>query len=173
LCAPDVDGEPTEPGRLAKPEKTAGWSVPKLQSVTFRYERGLGQECIHIRHDDDIGYRLRLRMAGPLMNIESQNKWMLLRLAPLARWCVSLALLCETASPVPSFLQGTPEQRLACTPDVLKLCSAFIPNADEITTWLRERSAELSDACRTALEAGMKQLPSVSESTGARKRTAR
>jgi hypothetical protein len=65
------------------------------------------------------------------------------------------------------------EQRLACTPDVLRICSAFIPNADEITTCLGERSAELSDACRTAVEAGMKQLPDVSESTGARKRTAR
>jgi len=106
------------------------------------------------------------------MNMESQNNWMPLRLTPLAQWHVSLALPSATASPAPSFSQGTPEQRLACTPDVLRLCSAFIPNADEITTCFRERSAELSDACRTALEAGMMQLPSVSESTGARKRTA-
>jgi hypothetical protein len=56
---------------------------------------------------------------------------------------------------------------------VLKLCSAFIPNADEIKTCLRERSAELSDACRAALEAEMKQLPGESETTGARKHTAR
>jgi hypothetical protein len=40
---------------------------------------------------------------------------------------------------------------LACTPDVLRLCSAFIPNADEITICLREKNAELSDACRTAV----------------------
>jgi len=44
---------------------------------------------------------------------------------------------------------------MACTPDVLRLCSAFIPNADEITTCLREKNAELSDACRTAFEAVM------------------
>jgi hypothetical protein len=62
---------------------------------------------------------------------------------------------------------------MACTPDVLRLCSAFIPDADEITTCLREKNAELSDACRTAFEAGTKQLPSTSESTGARKRTAK
>ena len=104
------------------------------------------------------------------MNIESQNNRMPIRLMSLAQWCVSLALLSATASPGPSFSQGTPEQRMACTPDVLRLCSAFIPDADEITTCLREKNAELSDACRTAFEAGTKQLPSTSESTGARKR---
>jgi hypothetical protein len=141
--------------------------------LTFRYKRELRQERIPIRHDDDVEYRLRLRMVGPLMNMESQNKRMLLRPMPLAQWCVSLALLSATASPAPSFSQGTLAQRMACTPDALRLCSAFIPNADEITTCLREKNAELSDACRTAVEAGMKQLPGASESTGARKRTER
>jgi hypothetical protein len=107
-----------------------------------------------------------------MMNMESQNNWML-RPNPLAQWCVSLALLSAAVSPTPSFSQGTPEQRLACTPHVFKLCSASIPNADEITTCLRERSAELSDACKAALDAGTKQLPDVSDSTGVRKRTAR
>src|SRR6266496_6350470 len=99
------------------------------------------------------------------MNMESRNRWMRLRLTSLTRWRVSLALLCATASPAPSFSQGTLEQRLACTPDVLRLCSAFIPNADEITICLREKNAELSDACRMALEAGLKQLPSAGDST--------
>jgi hypothetical protein len=107
-----------------------------------------------------------------MMNMESQTNWML-RLTPLTQWRVSLALLSVTASPAPSFSQGTLEQRLACTPDVLRLCSAFIPNADEITTCLREKNAELSDACRTVFEAGANQLPSVSDGTGARNRTAR
>ena len=106
----------------------------------------------------------------PLMNIESY-KWTLLRPMPLARLCVSLALLFATVSPAPSFSQGTLEQRLACTPDVLRLCSAFIPNADEITICLREKNAELSDACRTAFEAGMKQPPNAGDSTQSRKRT--
>jgi hypothetical protein len=97
----------------------------------------------------------------------------MLRPIPLLQWCVSLALLSATASPAASFSQGTPEQRMACMPDVLRLCSAFIPNADEITTCLREKDAELSDACRTAVEAEMKQLPGASESTGARERTER
>jgi len=93
------------------------------------------------------------------MDTESQHQRMLLWLTPLAQLCVSLALLPTTTSPALSFSQGTPEQRLACTPDVIRLCSAFIPNADEITTCLREKSSELSDACRAAIGTGTKQLP--------------
>jgi hypothetical protein len=106
-----------------------------------------------------------------MMNMENQNN-LLLRPMYLARLCGSLALLSATLSPTASVAQGTPEQRLACTPHVFRLCSAFIPNADEIATCLRERSAELSDACRTALEAGMNQ-PGGGEGSGARQRTAR
>src|SRR5882724_5635328 len=109
---------------------------------------------------------------GPIMNMESQNNRMLRRMR-LAQWYVSLALLSATVSPAPSFSQGTSAQRMACTPDVLRLCSAFIPNADEITICLREKNAELSDACRTVLEAAINQPPGVSDGTGARKRTAR
>jgi hypothetical protein len=107
------------------------------------------------------------------MNIESQNDRMPLRLMSLAQWCVSLALLSATASPGPSFSQGTLEQRMACTPDVLRLCSAFIPDADAITTCLSQKSAELGDACKTAFDAGIKQPPNAGDSTGARKRIAR
>jgi hypothetical protein len=61
----------------------------------------------------------------------------LLRPMPLARLCVSAALLSTTATPAFSS-QGTPEQRLAGTPDVFRLCSAFIPDADEISICLKE-----------------------------------
>jgi hypothetical protein len=107
------------------------------------------------------------------MKVECRNKWMLLRLMTSAKCCVSLALLSATVSPTPSFSQGTLEQRLAYTPDVLRLCSAFIPNVDEITICLRERNTELSDACRTVFETGMNQLPAVGDGTGARNRAAR
>jgi hypothetical protein len=109
---------------------------------------------------------------SPMMNTESRNNWTL-RPMSYAQWCVLLALLSATVSPSPSFSQGTLEQRLACTPDVLRLCSAFIPNVDEITICLRERNAELSDACRTVFETGMNQLPAVGDGTGARNRAAR
>jgi hypothetical protein len=106
-----------------------------------------------------------------MMNMENQN-WMI-RPIRLAKSRVSLVLLCATVLPTPSFSQGTLEQRLACTPDVFRLCSAFIPNVDEITICLRERNAELSDACRMVFEAGMQQPPDVSDGTGVRNRAAR
>jgi hypothetical protein len=110
------------------------------------------------------------RMAGPLVKVECRNKWMRLWLTQRR---VSLALLSATVLPTPGFSQGTLEQRLACTPDVLRLCSAFIPNVDEITFCLKERSTELSDACRAVFEAGTSQLPAVGDSAGARNRAAR
>src|SRR6266576_3110236 len=110
--------------------------------------------------------------ASPTMNMENQNNW-ILRSMPWAQRCVSLALLSATISPAPSFSQGTLAQRMACTPDVLRLCSEFIPNADEITICLREKNAELSDACRTAFEAEMKQPLNAGDSTQSRRRTTR
>jgi hypothetical protein len=101
--------------------------------------------------------------------IES-HKLRLFRHAFLAQLWVLVALLSAMTTPAFSS-QGTPEQRMACTPDVFRLCSAFIPNADEITTCLREKNAVLSDACRAALAAGLKQPPNESESTQSRKRT--
>jgi len=92
----------------------------------------------------------------------------LLRPLPLARLCVSATLLSMTATPAHSS-QGTPEQRLACTLDAFRLCSTFIPNADEITICLKEKYANLSDACRVALDAGLRQPPNESDSTRSRK----
>src|SRR5947208_10979253 len=45
------------------------------------------------------------------------------------------------------------------------------PQADEIMICLREKNAELSDACRTAFEAGMKQPPNAGDSTQSPKHT--
>jgi hypothetical protein len=98
---------------------------------------------------------------------------MLLRRTPLTQWRVSLALLSATASSAPCFAQGTPEQRLACTPDVFRLCGTFIPNADEITICLKEKNAVLSDDCRTALQAGTNRASNAGDNTQSRKRSAR
>jgi hypothetical protein len=107
------------------------------------------------------------------MNMESQNRALLFRSMPLTRWRLLVAVLSATASSAPCFAQGTLEQRMACTPDVLRLCSEFIPNADEIAACLREKNAELSDACRPAVEAAISQPPSASDNTGARNRSAK
>jgi len=107
------------------------------------------------------------------MKTKSQDGRTPRRARSLARWCVSQCLLLATAWPAPSFSQGTPEQRLACTPDVFRLCSAFIPNADDITICLRERNSELSDACRQVIQVEITQMPSVRDTNSTRKRTTR
>jgi len=83
-----------------------------------------------------------------------------------------VAWLALLASPASVFAQGTPEERRACTPDALRLCSAFIPDSDQITACLRQKNAELSEPCRQFILAGMKPSDS-SGSVGARGRIAR
>jgi hypothetical protein len=102
------------------------------------------------------------------MNMESENRAKLLRSMPLARSWILAAML--SASATPGFAQGSLEQQLACTPDVLRLCSTFIPDADAITACLRDKSAELSDACRPAIEASTNPPPAASDHAGAGRR---
>jgi len=97
-----------------------------------------------------------------------EGKWVRLGVKALAR----VACLSLMAAPASAIAQGTPEEQRACTPDVLRLCSAFIPDADQITSCLRQKSAELSDACRQIILVGMKPSDS-SGSVGARGRIAR
>jgi hypothetical protein len=126
-----------------------------------------------VNHTVSGGADAHHRMADPLICVKGRKKWMIPGMTCSAPWCILLALLSATVSPTRSFSQGTSEQRIACTPDVLRLCSAFIPNADEITSCLKEKNAELSDACRTAFEPATTQLPGVSDGANVRKRTAR
>jgi hypothetical protein len=129
----------------------------KLQTLTFHDKRALQPMCIKVC--------MRARLIVEICELR------LFRSLPLAGLCVSATLLSMTATPALS--QGTPEQRLACTPDAFRLCSTFIPNADEITICLKEKYANLSDACRTALDAGLKPPPNAGDSTQSRKRPAK
>jgi hypothetical protein len=73
----------------------------------------------------------------------------------------AFALLAVVAGAVPA-LAETRAERAACTPDVLRLCAAQIPNAGAITACLRERRATLSPGCRTVMEESDAPLRSVS-----------
>jgi hypothetical protein len=50
--------------------------------------------------------------------------------------------------PTPAGAQGTPEQREACTPDAMRLCSDFIPDVERITACMAKNRLRLSPACR-------------------------
>ena len=52
----------------------------------------------------------------------------------------------------PGEYRGTAEDRAACTGDVFRLCSWYIPNVDNIVGCLKEKKASLSPACRMVFD---------------------
>jgi hypothetical protein len=68
------------------------------------------------------------------------------------RLAAVLGLGLTFASAGSAFALGTPEQRRACTPDVYRLCAGEIPNVRAITVCLQRHKANLSEACRSAME---------------------
>jgi hypothetical protein len=50
--------------------------------------------------------------------------------------------------PAPAAAQGTPEQRQACQPDAMRLCSEFVPDVDRITACMVKNRIRLSAPCR-------------------------
>lgn len=66
----------------------------------------------------------------------------------LRRFVLSIALIGGSGA---AFGQGTPEQQEACTPDVFRLCSNYIPDVDNITVCLKQRKLQLSNPCRDVL----------------------
>ncbi len=48
--------------------------------------------------------------------------------------------------------RGTDAQRMACTPDVFRLCGAQIPDHDRIVSCLRQNITLLSRPCRAVFE---------------------
>jgi hypothetical protein len=48
--------------------------------------------------------------------------------------------------------RGTMEQQMACTPDVMRLCGAQIPDVDRIVACLRYNIPQLSEPCRAVFE---------------------
>jgi hypothetical protein len=62
-----------------------------------------------------------------------------------------LGLIWALGFTAPAAAQGTPEQQQACTPDVMRLCNAFIPDVAKITVCMKQHRASISLACRTAL----------------------
>lgn len=53
--------------------------------------------------------------------------------------------------------QGSDEARQACTPDAMRLCSEFIPDAAKVKTCMLHKRRELSEACRTAMSGGARE----------------
>jgi len=48
--------------------------------------------------------------------------------------------------------RGSWEQQMACTPDVMRLCSDQIPDVNRIVACLRQNTALLGNSCRAVFE---------------------
>ena len=70
----------------------------------------------------------------------------------LAASAAIFALVCAVGfMPAPAAAQGTPAQQQACTPDVMRLCNAFVPDIPKITVCMNKNWTSVSPACRAAL----------------------
>ena len=55
--------------------------------------------------------------------------------------------------------QVSPEVQQACTPDAMRLCSAFVPDVAKITACMKAKHRQLSSACLIAMRGGGHQTP--------------
>lgn len=71
----------------------------------------------------------------------------------LAGGLAALALAVTISlAPAPAAAQGTPQQQQACTPDAMRLCGQFIPDASKVAACMtHQRRSALSQACRDAI----------------------
>lgn len=50
--------------------------------------------------------------------------------------------------------QGSDDARQACTPDAMRLCSEFIPDAEKVKLCMLRKRGQLSPECRSAMRGG-------------------
>jgi hypothetical protein len=63
-------------------------------------------------------------------------------------WSIVTLPTHASAQGAPTAYRGSEEDRNACTPDVFRLCSKFIPDATQITICLQQRLRFLTPECR-------------------------
>ena len=80
------------------------------------------------------------------------GSWVRILRSGAVRRLTMAALLMTGSSALAQENRGTEEQRVACTPDVLRLCSWEIPNVDRIVACLRREKSQLSAGCRQVLK---------------------
>ena len=69
------------------------------------------------------------------------------------------ALSVATSVALSQGTEGTAEQREACTPDAIRLCNTFIPDADRVKECLMQHIAALNLRCRELLGNNRKSGP--------------
>ena len=67
-----------------------------------------------------------------------------------------LTILIVAAGAKPAAAQAS-DAADRCTPDVMRLCNEFIPDADRIVVCLKAKRKQLTPSCLTALTSGKEQ----------------
>ena len=67
----------------------------------------------------------------------------------LSRLMLTAVLVATPAAPL--FAQGTPQQRAACRPDVVKFCKGKNEDPGVILTCLQDNKAKISERCRKVI----------------------
>jgi hypothetical protein len=96
-----------------------------------------------------------------------------------AKWNLSGALLSAAAGTLAVLLVAGPTPAAAqssdaadrCTPDVMRLCSEFVPDADRIVQCLKVKRRQLSPSCHSALQPAGGSSKSKSKSKAKKKRS--
>ena len=63
----------------------------------------------------------------------------------------TLAVLMVTGGAQPALAQAS-DAAERCTPDVMRLCSEFVPDAGRITACLKAKRRQLTPSCATAMQ---------------------
>ena len=66
-----------------------------------------------------------------------------------------LSIVLAAANVTPAAAQAS-DAAEKCTPDVMRLCQEFVPDADRIVVCLKSKRKQLSPECHTALTGGGK-----------------
>jgi hypothetical protein len=66
-----------------------------------------------------------------------------------------LSVLAGMFSSANAQYRGTQEMQQACTPDVMRLCSADIPDVERITACMKRNRLNLSPACKPVFGVGV------------------
>jgi hypothetical protein len=72
-------------------------------------------------------------------------------------WTIITLPMHTFAQPAAATYRGSEEDRNACTPDVFRLCSKFIPDATQIAICLQQRVRFLTPECRAVFTTPSRQ----------------